>query len=182
MRIFIAGATGALGRRLIPRLIDAGHRVTGLTRTPARAAPLRELGAEPVVADALDQGAVHAAVNAARPDVIIHELTSLTGLDLRKFDRNFANSNRLRTVGTDHLLAAARDCGVKRFVAQSYCGWPYARSGGPVKSEGDPLDPNPPEAQRRTLEAIRYLEDVVTGATALEGVVLRYGSFYGPDT
>src|SRR6185437_7036878 len=133
MRIFIAGATGALGRRLIPRLIDAGHRVTGLTRTPARAAPLRELGAEPVVADALDQGAIHAAVNAARPDVIVHELTSLTGAtDLRKFDRSFAGSNRLRTVGTGYLLAAARGCGVKRFVAQSYCGWPYARTGGPV--------------------------------------------------
>jgi nucleoside-diphosphate-sugar epimerase len=182
MRIFIAGATGALGRRLIPRLIGAGHRVTGLTRTPARAAPLRELGAEPVVADALDQGAVHAAVNAARPDVIIHELTSLTGLDLRKFDRSFANTNRLRTVGTDYLLAAALDCGVKRFVAQSYCGWPYARTGGPVKSEDDPLDPNPPREQRRSLDAIRHLEEAVTRAATPAGVVLRYGGFYGPDT
>ena len=182
MRVFIAGATGAVGRRLIPRLIDAGHSVTGLTRTPAKAALLRDLGAAPVVADALDETAVRAAVHAARPDVIVHELTDLAALDLRKFDRSFAGSNRLRTEGTDNLLAAAVDCGVKRFVAQSYCGWPYARAGGHVKSEEDPLDPDPPAEQRRSLEAIRHLEEAVTEYAAPVGVVLRYGAFYGPGT
>jgi nucleoside-diphosphate-sugar epimerase len=183
MRIFIAGATGAVGRRLVPRLVRAGHTVAGLTRTPAKASALRELGAEPFVADALDERSVHAAVQEARPDVIVHELTDLAGAsDLRRFDRVFANSNRLRTIGTDHLLAAARDCGVKRMVAQSYCGWPYARSGGHVKSEDDALDPNPPQAMSRTLDAIRYLEQAVTTSSAPAGVVLRYGSFYGPDT
>ncbi len=183
MRVFIAGATGAVGRRLVPRLIRAGHSVIGLTRTPSKAGLLRELGAEPLVADALDERSIRAAVVAGRPDVIVHELTDLKGAsDLRKFDRGFANSNRLRTTGTDHLLAAARDCGVKRIVAQSFCGWPYARVGGPVKSEEDPLDPNPPQQMRRTLDAIRYLEGAVMTSAAPEGVVLRYGAFYGPDT
>jgi 2-alkyl-3-oxoalkanoate reductase len=183
MRIFVAGATGAVGRALIPRLVRAGHSVVGLTRTPANAATLREIGAEPVVADALDERSIHTAVQTARPDVIVHELTDLKGAaDLRKFDRAFANSNRLRTTGTDHLLAAARACGVKRMIVQSFCGWPYARTGGHVKSEEDPLDPNPPRECRRTLDAIRYLEQVVTTSSALDGVVLRYGAFYGPDT
>jgi nucleoside-diphosphate-sugar epimerase len=183
MHIFVAGASGAVGRRLVPRLIAAGHRVTGLTRTAAKAAILRDLGAEPVVADALDGKAIHAAVDTARPDVIVHELTDLSGAsDLRRFERAFATSNLLRTVGTDHLLQAARDCGVKRMVAQSFCGWPYARTGNPVKTEDDPLDPDPPEQQRRALEAIRYLERAVTTSSMPEGVVLRYGAFYGPDT
>ncbi|TPN29057.1 NAD(P)-dependent oxidoreductase [Mesorhizobium sp. B2-3-3] len=183
MRIFVAGATGAVGRRLVPRLVHSGHTVVGLTRTAAKADIVRELGAEPVVADALDERAIHAAVKTARPDVIVHELTDLAGAsDLRRFDRAFASSNRLRTAGTDHLLAAARACGVKRMVAQSFCGWPYARSGAPVKSEDDPLDPNPPKEQRRTLDAIRYLERSVATSAAPEGVVLRYGAFYGPDT
>jgi nucleoside-diphosphate-sugar epimerase len=183
MRIFIAGATGAVGRRLVPRLVSAGHSVVGLTRIAAKAATLRELGAEPVVADALDERALHAAVLAARPDVIVHELTDLKGAaDLRKFDRAFANSNHLRTRGTDYLLAAARECGVKRIVVQSFCGWPYARSGGYVKSEEDPLDPDPPQEMRRTLDAILYQERVVTASSAPEGVALRYGGFYGPDT
>jgi nucleoside-diphosphate-sugar epimerase len=183
MRIFVAGATGAVGRRLVPLLVRAGHTVTGLTRTPGKAALLRELGAEPVVADALDEGAIHAAVGSAQPDVIVHELTDLKGVgDLRRFDRTFANSNRLRTRGTDYLLAAARDCGVKRFVAQSFCGWPYARIGGQVKSEDDPLDLDPPHELRGTLDAIRYLEQAVTTSAAPEGVVLRYGAFYGRDT
>jgi len=183
MRIFVAGATGAVGRRLVPRLVRAGHSVVGLTRTSAKAEFVRQLGAEPIVADALHESSIHAAVRAARPDVIVHELTDLTGAsDLRKFDRAFANSNRLRTRGTDYLLAAARDVGVRRMVVQSFCGWPYARSGGQVKSEDDPLDPNPPQEQRRTLDAIRYLENAVTTSAAPTGVALRYGTFYGDDT
>jgi nucleoside-diphosphate-sugar epimerase len=183
MRIFVAGATGAVGRRLVPRLLRAGHTVVGLTRTPAKAAMVRELGAEAVVADALDEAGVHAAVGSARPDVIVHELTDLKGAsDLRKFDRAFASSNRLRTRGTDHLLTAASDYGVKRMVVQSFCGWPYARTDGHVKSEEDALDPNPPQEMRPTLEAINYMERAVTTLAAVEGVVLRYGAFYGSDT
>ncbi|QKC83588.1 NAD(P)-dependent oxidoreductase [Mesorhizobium sp. NZP2077] len=183
MRIFVAGATGAVGRSLVPLLIGKGHSVVGLTRTPAKTGLLRELGAKPVVADALDQKAVYAAVIAARPDVIVHELTDLKGAsDLRHFDRAFAGSNRLRTLGTDHLLAAARDCGVKRMIAQSFCGWPYARVGGYVKTEDDPLDDNPPQEHRGTFDAIRYLEHAVTTTPKITGVVLRYGGFYGPDT
>lgn len=183
MRIFVAGATGAVGRHLVPQLVNRGHSVVGLTRTPAKAGLLRDLGAEPVIADALDQKAIHAALTAARPDVIVHQLTDLKGAsDLRKFDRAFANSNRLRTTGTDYLLAAARDCGVKRMVAQSFCGWPYARVGGYVKTEDDPLDDNPPQEHRGTLDAIRYLEHAVTTTPGITGVALRYGGFYGPDT
>ncbi|MBN9599235.1 MAG: NAD(P)-dependent oxidoreductase [Afipia sp.] len=183
MRIFVAGATGAVGRSLVPRLIRNGHIVVGLTRTPAKTGLLRELGAEPVVANALDESAIHAAVAAARPDVIVHQLTDLKGaLDLRKFDHAFASSNRLRTTGTDYLLAAARACGAKRMVAQSFCGWPYARDGGHVKTEDDPLDPNPPQEFRGTLDAIRHLEHAVTTAPGVAGVALRYGGFYGPGT
>ncbi len=183
MRIFVAGATGAVGRRLVPLLIGKGHSVVGLTRTPAKTGLLRDFGAEPVVADALDQKAVHAAVIAARPDVIVHQLTDLKGAsDLRHFDRAFAGSNRLRTTGTDYLLAAAHDCGVKRIVAQSFCGWPYARVGGYVKTEYDPLDDNPPQEHRGTLDAIRYLEHAVTNTPGITGIALRYGGFYGPDT
>ncbi len=127
MRIFVAGATGAIGHGLIPRLAGNGHTVVGLTRTPAKTSLLRDLGAEPVVADALDETTIHTAVVAARPDVIVHQLTDLKGAsDLRQFDRAFASSNRPRTAGIDHLLAAARDCGVKRIVAQNFCGWPSA--------------------------------------------------------
>lgn len=183
MRIFIAGAMGAVGRRLVPRLVRAGHIVTGLTRTAVKAAFVRELGAEPVVADALDENSIRTAIGAARPDVIVHELTDLKGAsDLRKFDRAFANTNRLRTIGTDHLLAAARDFGVKRMIVQSFCGWPYARSGGHLKCEEDPLDPNPPQELRRTLDAIQYMERAVATSAVPQGVVLRYGAFYGPDT
>jgi nucleoside-diphosphate-sugar epimerase len=183
MRIFVAGATGAIGRPLVSALITAGHSVVGLTRTAAKAETIRRMGAEPVVADGLDAAAIRAAVIAAKPDVIIHEMTDLTGaIDLRHFNRVFASSNRLRTTGTDNLLAAAREAGVRRFIAQSYCGWPYARSGVAIKTEADELDPDPPEEMRPTLEAIRYLERAVTGSSLPEGIVLRYGTFYGPDT
>jgi nucleoside-diphosphate-sugar epimerase len=178
MNIFVAGATGALGTQLVPRLLAAGHDVTGMTRS--RPDAVRRLGARAVVADALDPDAVGSAVGAARPDVIVHQLTALSGsIDPRHFERDFAQTNRLRVEGTDNLLAAARAAGVERFVAQSYAGWPYARAGGPVKTEDDPLDPAPVAAMRTALDAIRHLEDAVVGAG---GVVLRYGGFYGPGT
>jgi nucleoside-diphosphate-sugar epimerase len=182
MKIFVAGATGAVGRRLVLLLTAAGHEVAGLTRSPAKADLLRRIGATPVIAEALDPAAVMDAVRRVKPEVIVHELTSIKNVDLRNFDRGFAATNRLRTEGTDNLLAAARAGGARRFIAQSFAGWPYARAGGPVKTEEDPLDPNPPPAFRRTLEAIRYLESAVARQAALEGLVLRYGFFYGPGT
>jgi 2-alkyl-3-oxoalkanoate reductase len=183
MRVLVAGATGALGRQLVPRLVAAGHAVAGMTRSSARGGAIAALGAEPVVADALDRDAVARAVGEVRPEVIVHELTALSGaLDVRHFDRGFALTNRLRTEGTDHLLAAGREAGVRRFVAQSFAGWPFARTGGPVKAETDPLDPEPPAALRAALEAIRHVEDAVTGIDWGEGLVLRYGGFYGPGT
>lgn len=183
MRIFVAGASGAVGRQLVPALVSAGHSVVGLTRTAAKTAIIRRMGAEPVVADGLDAAAIQAAVGSAAPDIIIHEMTDLVGAtDLRHFDRGFATTNELRTRGTDFLLAAARAAGVRRFIAQSFCGWPFARTGGAVKTEIDELDPDPPEEFRRTLEAIRYLERTVTGSSNPEGIVLRYGALYGPDT
>jgi nucleoside-diphosphate-sugar epimerase len=183
LRIFLAGASGTLGRRLVPQLVARGHHVVGTTRSPDRAAVLAELGAEPVIVDPLDARAVRDAVVAARPDVVVHQLTALAGLGMsRNFDRAFAGTNRLRTDGTDHLIAAARAAGARRLVWQSYAGWPYAREGGPIKTEDDPLDPEPPADARESLAAIRYLEAAVTGADGLEGVVLRYGGFYGPTT
>jgi 2-alkyl-3-oxoalkanoate reductase len=183
MKVFVAGATGALGTRLIPRLIAAGHKVTGMTRTAAKADLVRGLGATPALADALDADAVGAAVGEAEPDVVVHQLTALSGqLDFRKPDQAFAATNRLRTEGTDHLLAAARAAGARRFVAQSYGGWPSARTGGPVKTETDPLDPSPPEQMRTVLAAIVYVERAVTQAEGIEGLALRYGGFYGPGT
>jgi nucleoside-diphosphate-sugar epimerase len=183
MRIFVAGSTGALGRRLVPLLAADGHEVTAMTRTAGKAAGLRAAGAEPVVGDALDRDAVLRAVCAARPEVVVHQATALAGVtNLRRFDKGFAATNRLRTEGTDHLLEAARAAGARRFVAQSYAGWPFARTGGPVKTEEDPLDPDPPAQLRRTLDAIRHLEAAVGGADGLEGLVLRYGGFYGPGT
>ena len=183
MKIFVAGATGALGRRLVPLLVANGHEVTGLTRSETRVASLWNAGATPVVADALDPDALAGAISKAEPDVIVHQLTALAGsLDFRHFEREFALTNRLRTEGTDNLLSAGRALGVRRFVAQSFAGWPFARVGGPVKTEEDPLDTSPPDAVRTTLEAIRHLERAVTSATWTEGLVLRYGGFYGPGT
>ena len=182
MKVFVAGATGAMGKQLVPQLLAAGHQVVGMTRSESKQAVLRELGAQSVVADALDPEQVAGAVAAAEPDVIVHQLTAIAALDLRHFDRSFAPTNRLRTDGTDHLLSAARAAGVERFVAQSFTGWPYARTGGPVKSEDDPLDPSPAREMRESLAAIRHLEEAVVGADWTEGIVLRYGGFYGPGT
>jgi nucleoside-diphosphate-sugar epimerase len=183
MKVLVAGATGALGRPLVRQLVARGHDVYGMTRTESKAELLSGMGATPLVADALDAEAVAAAVAASEPDVIVHQLTALSSsVDMRHFDRDLALTNRLRTEGTDHLLAAGRAVGVERFVAQSFAGWPFARRGGPVKSEDAPLDSDPPEGMRRTLGAIRHLEDAVTGASWTEGIVLRYGGFYGPGT
>jgi nucleoside-diphosphate-sugar epimerase len=182
MKIFVAGATGALGQPLIRQLVQRGHEVTGMTRSESKQDLLRELGASPVVADALDPDAVARAVAEAEPDVIVHQLTAIGAFNPRRMERDFAATNRLRTEGTDHLLAAGRAVGVKRFVAQSFAPWPYARTGGAVKTEDDPLDTSPPAQVRTTVEAIKYLERAVTEATWTEGIALRYGGFYGPGT
>jgi nucleoside-diphosphate-sugar epimerase len=182
MRVFVAGATGAIGKQLVPRLGRAGHEVHGMTRSESKQAMLHELGAVPVVADALDPDQVAEAVGRARPDVIIHQLTAIPEkLDLRHFDRDFALTARLRTEGTDHLLSAGQAVGVRRFVAQSNFA-SYARTGAAVKSEEDPFDPAPAREMREALAAIRHLEEAVLGARWTEGIVLRYGSFYGPGT
>jgi len=183
MKVFVAGATGAIGRQLVPRLVAAGYEVHGMTRSESKQAIVLEMGAVPVVADALSPEQVADAVGNAKPDVIIHELTAIPDpLDLRHFDRDFALTNRLRTEGTDHLLSAGRAVAVKRFIAQSYAAWPYDRVGGPVKSEEDPLDPSPAREMRQSMQAIRHVEKTVLDANWTEGIVLRYGAFYGPGT
>lgn len=183
MRVLVAGATGAIGRHLVPMLVEREHEVIAMTRSEAKVEQVRAMGAEPAIADGLDPEQVAAAVAAAEPEAIVHELTALSGsLNLRHFDRDFALTNRLRTEGTDHLLSAGRAAGVRRFVAQSYAGWPYARGGAWVKDEEKPLDPSPAPAMRATHAAIRHLEAAVTGAEWTEGLVLRYGAFYGPGT
>ena len=182
MKIFVAGATGAIGRQLVPRLVAAGHEVHGMTRTQSKQTSLFDQGAVPVVADALDAGQVAEAVAKAQPDVIIHELTAIpTTLDMRHFDRDFALTNRLRTEGTDNLLSAGQAVGVSRFIAQSYAP-AYARSGGLIKTEEDPLDVEPPKKMRGVMAAIWHVEEAVLGASWTEGIVLRYGGFYGPGT
>jgi nucleoside-diphosphate-sugar epimerase len=178
MRVFVTGASGAIGTRLVPQLIDAGHEVIGTFRSFGSDDHLRALGAKPVALDLLDARAVRKAVLASEPEAIIHQATALANLsDLKHFDRSFAATNRLRTEGTDALLAAGREAGVRRFVAQSFATYGrYAREGGLVKSEGDPLDPTPVPAMRETMAAIRHLDDAVTDAG---GIALRYGAFYG---
>jgi nucleoside-diphosphate-sugar epimerase len=179
MRVFVTGATGALGRHLVSGLVAAGHDVTGTTRTPGKVPQLRAAGAEPVVLDGLDREAVIAAVLAARPEVIVHEMTALADLrSLRRVDRVFAVTNELRTRGTDNLLAAAAAAGTRRVVAQGH-NFGYERSGGPVKSEDDPLDSRPIRSAARTMAAMRYVDETVRHV-APEGIVLRYGTFYGP--
>jgi len=182
MRVFVAGATGAMGKQLVPRLVAAGHDVSGMTSKEANRDLVTELGATPIVADALDPDQVADAVGRANPEVIVHQLTAIGAIDLRHLDRDFALTNRLRTEGTDHLLSAGHAVGVKRFVAQSAIYGFYARTGGAVKTEEDPLDPDPPRDMSKSLAAIEHLEDAVLGASWTEGIVLRYGAFYGPDT
>jgi 2-alkyl-3-oxoalkanoate reductase len=188
MRVFVAGATGAIGRELLPQLVARGHEVVGMTRSASKQDLVRSLGARPVVADALDPDAVAQVVASAEPEVIVHELTALSGpmsmRDARHPDRSSAviTTNRLRTEATDHLLAAGRAVGARRFVAQSIAAFRFDRTGAPVQTEAEPLDPNPPAALRTGQAAILHLEQAVTTIEWGEGLVLRYGSFYGPGT
>ncbi len=183
MKIFVAGATGAVGKRFVPLLISKGHHVVATTRTASKTEALRALGAETIVLDGLNRSAVIDAVVASRPEAIVHQMTALASVrSLKNFDEEFAITNRLRTEGTAHLIAAAQAAGTRKLVVQSYTGWPNARTGGPVKTEDDPLDPNPPKKMSRSLAAMRELERLVAGANGVQGTVLRYGNFYGPGT
>ncbi|HKD89202.1 MAG TPA: NAD(P)-dependent oxidoreductase [Streptosporangiaceae bacterium] len=182
MRVFVTGATGALGRHLVPGLVAAGHEVTATTRTPSKAGRLREAGAEPVVVDGLDREAVIAAVRAASPEVIVHEMTALAGMrSFRNPDKLFSATNELRTRGTDNLLAAAAEAGTRRVIAQSYAGAGPDEGPGPVKTEEDPPRWRPIRSAMQGPAAMAHVEMTVP-AQALEGVVLRYGGFYGPGT
>ena len=179
MRVFVAGATGIIGQSLIPSLIAAGHEVTGTTRSPAKAGQLKSAGATPAIVDGLDRQAVLDAVRAAQPEVIVHQMTALASMrSFRNFDKEFAVTSELRSKGTDYLLEAARQAGTRRFIAQSFAGWNMARTGALVKSETDPLDPDPVPSTRKAMAAIRHLEEAVPAGVP-EGLVLRYGSFYG---
>jgi 2-alkyl-3-oxoalkanoate reductase len=188
MKVFVAGATGVVGRALVPRLVARGHEVVGMTKSPSKQDLVRNLGARPVVTDALDREAVAKAVASAEPEVIVHQLTALSEpvslRDARHPDRSHAATmtNRLRTEGTDHLLAAGRAVGARRFVAQGFAAFRFARTGGPVLTEADPLDRDPPASLRTAQEGYVYLEQAVTTIEWGEGLVLRYGGFYGPGT
>jgi len=177
MKVLVVGASGAIGTRLVPQLVRHGHEVTGTCRAQGNADRVRALGAEPTALDLLDARAVRRAVLETAPEAIIHQATALAGAGFsRNLDRSFAPTNRLRTEGTDALLAAAREAGVRRFVAQSFASYRYARQGGPVKTENDPLDPDPPAGTHETQAAMRHLDEAVTAAG---GAALRYGGFYG---
>jgi len=183
MKVFVAGATGAIGRQLVPLLVARGHEVVATTRSPGKTSALRAMGAEPVVLDALDRGAVVDAVTRARAEVVVHQATALTGVfSLKHFSRTFEQTNRLRTIGTDNIVAAARAAGAPRVVAQGFAGWPYASGGHALRTEEDPFEPSPPEEMRSTVHALRHLETAMLGIEDLEGIVLRYGGFYGPGT
>jgi nucleoside-diphosphate-sugar epimerase len=178
VRVFVAGGTGVVGRRLVPQLVARGHQVTATTTNANKLGVLQGLGADAVVMDGLDAGSVAEAVAGARPDAIVHQMTSIAGKpDIKHMDRWFATTNRLRTEGTDHLLAAAGATGVPNVVAQSYGSWNGIRRGGWVKTEEDPLDPMTGTAASPGMEAIRHVEESVVEAG---GAALRYGGFYGP--
>src|ERR1700754_3208091 len=177
----VAGATGGLGRSLVPQLVAAGHEVTGMIRSERGAAGVRAFGADVVLADGLDAGAVMTAVESVRPDVVVHQMTALKGgIDFKHFDKSFELTNRLRTEGTDNLLAASQAAGVRRFVVHSYAGWNLQHGGSATKTEADPLEAEPVPDARETMAALKHLESVVTTAEGIEGIALRYASFYGP--
>ncbi|GAA1551820.1 NAD(P)-dependent oxidoreductase [Kribbella hippodromi] len=181
MKVLVAGATGGVGRSLVPQLVAAGHEVTGMIRSESSAAGVRAFGAEVVLADGLDAASVRAAVESVRPEVVVHQMTALkSGIDFKHFDESFAMTNRLRTEGTDNLLAASRAAGVRRFVVQSYAGWNLQHGGSATKTEADPFEAQPAPSQRETMAGLKHLESVVADAEGIEGVVLRYASFYGP--
>ncbi len=183
MRVFVAGGSGAIGRDLVPKLVTEGHDVVATARSSAKLAEIRASGAEAMVMDGLDQASVIAAITATCPEVIVHQMTALAAVtDLRHFDRKFAVTNRLRTEGTRYLLDAATKTGVRRLVAQGFTGWPNEREGSPVKDETSPLDPHPPKAMRQSLHALAELEKKVTTTAEVQGLVLRYGNFYGPGS
>jgi len=183
MKVFVAGAAGALGKQLVPMLVSEGHEVTGMTRTPAKEDAVRAMGARAAVADALDPEGVAQAVAEAEPEAIIHELTAIDATSFsRSLDKMFALTNRLRTEGTDHLLAAARAVGARRFIAQSFAGWSFELTGSMIKTEEDPLEEHPAKTVSETVGALRHVEEVVTNAEGIEGLALRYGGFYGPGT
>jgi len=183
MKVFVAGSTGAVGKVLVPHLMENGHEVVALVRTPQSAKALEVMGAKVALADALDKEALTAAIRKAEPDVILHQLTALAGAgNFKRFDEEFALTNRFRTEVLDTLFAAARLVGTRRLIAQSFCGWPFAREGGPVKTEEDRLDPGPPASFSKTLAAIRYLEDTVQSSVDVQALALRYGILYGPGT
>jgi len=183
LKVFVAGASGAIGRCLVPQLVAAGHDVVALARSGDKAKALEKLGARTAIADALDAEALTAAVLRSEPQAVVHQLTSIPrAASFRNFERDFEQTNRLRTEATDTLLAAALLVGARRFIAQSFCGWPFAREGGPVKSEDDPLDPNPPMSFMNVLGALRHVESAVRDAAGIEAIALRYGMLYGPGT
>jgi len=183
MRVFVAGATGAVGRRLVPMLVAGGHAVTGMTHSAGKADAIRASGAEAAVADGLDRAAVMDAVARARPDAVIHQMTALSHIrGLKNFDSDFAVTNRLRAEGTDYLVEAARHAGARRVIAQSYGNWNYEPAGDRPKTEEDPLVAKPPARQTKSLEALRHLERSVTQAEGLVGIALRYGNLYGPGS
>ncbi len=184
MKIFILGGTGVIGRYLIPLLVSEGHEITALVRSAERISEAEKIGAKGVPADLFNEEELISLIKKTEPEIIIHQLTALAGVtgNFRKFDQEFELTNRFRTVVTDTLLKAAELTGVRRFIAQSFCGWPFAREGGLVKTEEDPLDPDPPASLSRTLNAIKHLESAVKKSGKVEALALRYGLFYGPGT
>jgi len=183
MRIFLAGATGVLGMRLIPRLLERGHKVIGTTTTKDKLSDLKRLGVDPILMDGLDRDSVRSAVSAADPEVVVNEMTALSKVrNYKNFDQEFALTNRLRADGTSHLVAASRQCGVKKIVVQSFAGWPFEQTKAPANSEEAPFERNIPTRMKQSQRAIQAMEETVLSQESPAGVVLRYGYFYGPGT
>lgn len=182
MKVFVAGASGAIGTALIKHVRAAGHTPIGMIRSTANEPAIRALGAEPVVANGLDRESVVRAIAATQPDIVVHVMTALRGVtDYKNFDRSFEATNRLRTIGTDNLVFAAREAGVKHVLAHSFAGWNYAKGGAEAKRETDPFDSNPPSSQRESLQALIHLEQTIL-ESGIRATVLRCATLYGPGT